>query len=76
MGQGRGSARPTMVVGVAILCLLALTHSTFAAIYTVGAGGGWTYNVQSWPRGKSFKAGDILGKTFLRSCPIICLIIY
>lgn len=61
MAQGRGSA---MVVGVAILCLLALTQPTFAAIYSVGGAGGWTYNVQNWPRGKSFRAGDLLGMIY------------
>ncbi|KAK6156947.1 hypothetical protein DH2020_011195 [Rehmannia glutinosa] len=32
-----------------------------AAIYTVGGGGGWTFNVAAWPKGKPFKAGDTLG---------------
>ena len=64
MGQGRGSARVSLglVVGVAMLCLLAQMQPTLAALYTVGGPSGWTFNVQNWPRGKPFKAGDILGK--------------
>ncbi|KAF5955145.1 hypothetical protein HYC85_008001 [Camellia sinensis] len=30
------------------------------ATYTVGGAGGWTFNLSNWPKGKSFKAGDVL----------------
>lgn len=67
MAQGRGSARPCLAIGVAVLCLLVLTEPALGAIYTVGGAGGWTFNVNNWPRGKSFRAGDVLvfkyGKT-------------
>lgn len=61
MGQGSGSANLGVFFGVSILCLLALTKPTHGAIYTVGGSGGWTFNVNSWTNGKSFKAADILG---------------
>ncbi|KAL2894182.1 Basic blue protein [Bienertia sinuspersici] len=64
MGEGRGSA---LVVVVAILCLLAITQPTFAAIHNVGNRGGWTFNVNSWTRGKSFRAGDILAFNYARN---------
>ncbi|XP_058727715.1 chemocyanin-like [Vicia villosa] len=31
-----------------------------AETFTVGDGQGWTFGVQNWPAGKTFKAGDIL----------------
>ncbi|KAB1207030.1 Basic blue protein [Morella rubra] len=31
-----------------------------AATYTVGDAGGWTFNVAGWPKGKRFRAGDVL----------------
>ncbi|XP_057531741.1 basic blue protein-like [Amaranthus tricolor] len=69
MGQGRGSARVSLglVVGVAMLCLLAQMQPTLAALYTVGGPSGWTFNVQNWPRGKPFKAGDILAFNYARN---------
>ncbi|XP_021771450.1 basic blue protein-like [Chenopodium quinoa] len=60
MGQGSGSVRLSMVFVVGILCFLTLTKPTFGAIYTVGGAGGWTFNVNTWTNGKSFKAGDVL----------------
>uniref|UniRef100_A0A2N9FFS4 Basic blue protein n=1 Tax=Fagus sylvatica TaxID=28930 RepID=A0A2N9FFS4_FAGSY len=30
------------------------------ATYTVGDSGGWTFNTDSWPKGKRFRAGDVL----------------
>ncbi|XP_021760938.1 basic blue protein-like [Chenopodium quinoa] len=67
MAQGRGSARSSLVVGVAILCLLAIIQPSLAAYYNVGNGGGWTFNVNNWPRGKSFRAGDILVFNYARN---------
>ncbi|KAH8520731.1 hypothetical protein POPTR_001G209300v4 [Populus trichocarpa] len=59
MVQGRGSA---MVATVAVMLCMLLLHfdMAHAATYTVGGPGGWTFNVSGWPKGKSFKAGDIL----------------
>ncbi|CAK7357011.1 unnamed protein product [Dovyalis caffra] len=59
MAQGRGSA---MAVTVTILLCMIQLHFEIAsaAIYTVGGRGGWIFNVAGWPKGKSFKAGDVL----------------
>jgi hypothetical protein len=62
MVQGRGSADLVMVNVAALLCLMVLTGLVHAATYTVGGSGGWTLNMDSWPKGKRFKAGDTLGK--------------
>lgn len=62
MGQGNGSAKLSLFLGVGILCLLTLTNPTLGAIYTVGGAGGWAFNVNNWSTGKPFKAGDMLGQ--------------
>ena len=59
MAQGRGSV---VALGLALLCLLIHSEVAEAATYVVGGNSGWTFNVASWPRGKSFRAGDVLGK--------------
>ncbi|KAL3515603.1 hypothetical protein ACH5RR_022505 [Cinchona calisaya] len=58
MSQGRCSAT---FVTVMMLCLLVL-HSQVAdaAVYTVGGANGWTFNTESWPAGRRFRAGDTL----------------
>ncbi|KAK9070660.1 hypothetical protein SSX86_011062 [Deinandra increscens subsp. villosa] len=60
MGKGRGSA----VVAAAVLCLLAaalhVEVAEAATTYVVGGRSGWTFNLSGWPRGKKFKAGDLL----------------
>lgn len=33
-----------------------------ARTYTVGDYGGWKFNVRGWARGKTFRAGDVLGE--------------
>lgn len=65
MSQGRCSATFSTVM---MLCLLVL-HSWVAdaAIFTVGGASGWTFNTNSWPNGKRFRAGDILVFNYLRS---------
>ncbi|XP_077234556.1 basic blue protein-like [Tasmannia lanceolata] len=61
MAQGRGSAHgATVVFAAVLLCLLVHIEIAHAVIYTVGDSGGWTFNVINWPRGKSFRAGDVL----------------
>ncbi|KAG8368759.1 hypothetical protein BUALT_Bualt15G0079300 [Buddleja alternifolia] len=59
MSQGRGSAILLVAVAAAMVVVL---HSEVAeaATYTVGDGGGWTFNVAAWPKGKRFRAGDTL----------------
>ncbi|XP_057430684.1 basic blue protein-like [Lotus japonicus] len=64
MTEGRGSASlPTVVVtvGISLLCLLALqVEHANAATYTVGGPAGWSFNTDTWPNGKKFRAGDVL----------------
>ncbi|XP_018842089.2 basic blue protein-like [Juglans regia] len=56
MARGRGSAMAVTM----LLCMLLHSEMAHAATYTVGGAGGWTFNVSGWPKGKSFRAGDIL----------------
>ncbi|KAK4563316.1 hypothetical protein RGQ29_005716 [Quercus rubra] len=56
MAQGIGNA---IVVSVPLLGLLH-RENVWAATYTVGDAGGWTFNVVGWPNGKTFKTGDVL----------------
>lgn len=60
MAQGSGSARATVVLALVLLCVL--LHGDFAEskVYTVGDRGGWTLSSGGWPRGKRFRAGDVL----------------
>jgi len=63
MFQGRGSALSLVLVTViSLLCLLVLVERANAATYTVGGPGGWTFNTDTWPSGKRFRAGDVLSK--------------
>ncbi|KAK8519574.1 hypothetical protein V6N13_133468 [Hibiscus sabdariffa] len=57
MAQGRGSVMKCMTV---MLCLMVCLKTCFAANYTVGDVSGWHLGVSGWPKGKSFKAGDVL----------------
>uniref|UniRef100_A0A1J3GQF9 Basic blue protein n=1 Tax=Noccaea caerulescens TaxID=107243 RepID=A0A1J3GQF9_NOCCA len=63
MAKGRGSASWSARAIVALMALsVLLLHADYvqAATYTVGDSNVWTYNAVNWPRGKSFKAGDVL----------------
>lgn len=62
MSQGRGSASINIITLISLLCLLVLAERANAATYTVGGPGGWTFNTNTWPDGKKFKAGDVLSK--------------
>ncbi|KZV20792.1 hypothetical protein F511_30434 [Dorcoceras hygrometricum] len=57
MSEGRGSA---LIVLTVLMAVVFQGQVTEAATYTVGDSGGWTFNVAGWPRGKTFKAGDVL----------------
>ncbi|KAL6001591.1 hypothetical protein ACLOJK_007329 [Asimina triloba] len=59
MAQGRGSAAAAAALTF-LLGLFFLSQIAHAAVYTVGDSGGWGFNVVGWPKGKSFKAGDVL----------------
>lgn len=65
MSQGRGSAghQAMGMVVVLVLCLLVYMEQVHAATYTVGDSNGWAFNTDSWPKGKRFRAGDVLGKS-------------
>ena len=64
MSRGRGSAASTVVIGIALalLCLLIQMERSHAATYTVGGSAGWAFNTDTWPKGKRFRAGDVLSK--------------
>ncbi|GFY89334.1 hypothetical protein Acr_06g0012740 [Actinidia rufa] len=65
MSKGRGSA---VVAAAAAVCLLMLLTSEVAqaATYKVGGAGGWTFNVAGWPKGKRFRAGDVLSFDYVK----------
>ncbi|RWR74998.1 basic blue-like protein [Cinnamomum micranthum f. kanehirae] len=56
MAQGIGNAQKWLVIGVTLLFLSDIAQ---AATYAVGDKGGWSFNLVNWPKGKSFKAGDL-----------------
>ena len=61
-GQGRGGA---VFLAAAALVLCVLLHEAQvaeSAVFTVGDRGGWSFNTASWPSGKRFRAGDVLGQ--------------
>lgn len=62
VGEGRGSAvgRAVAVAAVIGLVIMSQLENVEAAVYVVGDSGGWNFNVQGWPKGKRFRAGDIL----------------
>jgi hypothetical protein len=72
--RGRGSAvaggKVAVVVGVLLLCVLVAE----SAVFNVGDRSGWSFNTNSWPNGKRFKAGDVLGTsvyyTYVHACKI------
>jgi hypothetical protein len=51
-----------VVVGVLLLCVLLHAAVVESAVFNVGDRGGWSFNTNSWPAGKRFKAGDVLGR--------------
>ena len=62
--QGRGSAaggNVAVVIGLLLVCVLLNAHVAESAVFNVGDRGGWSFNTNSWPSGKRFKAGDVLG---------------
>ncbi|XP_042519130.1 basic blue protein-like [Macadamia integrifolia] len=61
MGQERGSAMATKgIVLLVLLCFTIQWEIAQAKSYMVGGVTGWTFGVQSWPKGKKFRVGDIL----------------
>jgi hypothetical protein len=67
MAKGRGSASwsaRAIVTLMAVSVLLLQADYVQAATYTVGDSGIWTFNAVGWPKGKHFRAGDVLGIYF------------
>ncbi|KAL6637053.1 hypothetical protein ACP70R_024625 [Stipagrostis hirtigluma subsp. patula] len=67
MARGRGSAGRAVAVAFAVVCcccciLAGRGVADAAATYYVGDGDGWSFSSPSWPNGKHFHAGDVLGK--------------
>uniref|UniRef100_A0A7N0UUI2 Basic blue protein n=1 Tax=Kalanchoe fedtschenkoi TaxID=63787 RepID=A0A7N0UUI2_KALFE len=63
MAQGSGSAgqKASVYLLAMVLCIMLFASSgTQAATYVVGGPAGWTFNTNSWPNGKRFRAGDVL----------------
>ncbi|KAG7558549.1 Phytocyanin domain [Arabidopsis thaliana x Arabidopsis arenosa] len=63
MAKGRGSASwsaRAIVTLMVVSVLLLQADYVQAATYTVGDSGVWTYNAVGWPKGKNFRAGDVL----------------
>jgi hypothetical protein len=58
MAQARDSA---IVATLVLLCVQLVCTIVNAETYMVGGDKGWTSDVFTWPNGKSFKAGDVLG---------------
>ncbi|CAL9763378.1 unnamed protein product [Musa acuminata subsp. burmannicoides] len=50
------------IAALALICLCLFYHLeiTAATEFTVGDSAGWSFNIENWPNGKSFKAGDHL----------------
>ncbi|KAK7851137.1 basic blue protein [Quercus suber] len=56
--QGRGNA---IVVSVLLLLgMLLHCENIWAATYTVGDDNSWDFDIDTWPDGKTFRAGDVL----------------
>jgi carbohydrate-selective porin OprB len=69
MARGRGGA----IGGVLALALLvglfvaaSAPVAEAAASYMVGDYGGWRFNVDKWAKGRTFRAGDVLGTYICR----------
>ncbi|XP_022149274.1 basic blue protein-like [Momordica charantia] len=53
-------AKGRSIGGAAVVAMAWLLVVGEAAVYNVGDELGWTFNVSSWPIGKTFHAGDTL----------------
>ena len=72
--QGRGSAAAgnvAVVIGLLLVCVLLNAHVASATVFNVGDRGGWSFNTNSLPTGKRFKAGDVLGT--LTASAVLCM---
>ncbi|XP_043693890.1 basic blue protein-like [Telopea speciosissima] len=53
------------IVMLFLLCFIIQCEIAQAKSYIVGGVTGWTFEVESWPKGKKFMAGDVLVFKFL-----------
>ncbi|KAJ9687355.1 hypothetical protein PVL29_016014 [Vitis rotundifolia] len=60
MAMARGIAAAIPTATALLLWVVLHLRTAHAATYTVGDSSGWTFNVESWTDGKSFRAGDVL----------------
>lgn len=60
-----GVSKSTIIVIVMILCILLQSNISNAATYPAGDGKGWGFNMNGWPNGKTFNAGDVIGNNLL-----------
>lgn len=65
MNQKKGNATILFLAKIAFLLFAMTSNTAHATTYTVGDSTGWIFNVAGWENGKSFKAGDTLGKLIL-----------
>ena len=60
-GAGALAAAALLVIGLLVMATSAPLAEA-AASYMVGDYGGWKFNVDRWAKGRTFRAGDQLGK--------------
>lgn len=65
MNQKKGNATILLLAKIAFLLFAMTSNTAHATTYTVGDSTGWIFNLAGWENGKSFKAGDTLGKLIL-----------
>lgn len=53
---------PIVATAMLVLYFMVQIHTADATTYIVGDSKGWQWDVGAWLKGKSFKAGDILGE--------------
>ncbi|CAM0875092.1 unnamed protein product [Alopecurus aequalis] len=61
MAQGKDCGR-AVVLALVLLCVLLHSELAESAVNTVGDSSGWGFGVGGWPKGKRFRAGDVLFK--------------
>ena len=71
-----GAAAAVVIVGFLVMSAAPLAE---AARYTVGDSGGWRCYAEGWAKGKTFRAGDVLGNmpAAARSASVlICVLVW
>ncbi|KAM3377644.1 hypothetical protein P3S68_010057 [Capsicum galapagoense] len=55
-----GGNKVTIVAFAMMLCILLRTNISNAATFPAGNANGWGFNLNGWPNGKTFKAGNVI----------------